>query len=296
MKIFALTSLLIVSLLCSMSFASVSPKQNLILNLIKTRSSELNDKLKDLEAMYQEGLVTLQDGEPYRLEINELEQFEFIIKNPSSSSYEAVLKDKLTQKLNALKQELNNKQILWNEGLIATKEIENMEEKAALYNYILEYISDQSRFPKIEIAKLNLSVTAILGRFYPIESKFGFRIDPINPARRQFHAGIDFPAYTGTPIKSPLAGRVSKVVNNPLSGGGLQVRIKHASDLQTVYMHLSKITVKQGQELKAGHLIGYVGATGTRVTGPHLHFEIHSKGIPVDPAKFFLDRSQKAKK
>lgn len=292
----------VIILLCTLLgnstlFAAIAQKQSQLLSLIETRCIELNNKLKDLETMYREGLVTLQDGDPYRNELNELEQFQFIIKNPSSRSYETVLKDKLDQKLNSLKQELNTKQTLWNEGLIATKEIENLEEKAALYNYILEYISDQSRYnPNLQLAQVSFSVASILGRNYPVESKFGFRTDPINPSRKQFHAGIDFAAYTGTPVRSPLAGRVSKVVNSPYSGGGLQVRIKHSDQIETVYMHLSKITVKPKEQLKAGTLIGYVGATGTRVTGPHLHLEIHNKNIPIDPAKILFAKPNLASK
>jgi murein DD-endopeptidase MepM/ murein hydrolase activator NlpD len=270
-------------------------KQTEILKLIETRQTELKDKLKDLQAMYNEGLVTLHDSEPYQRELKELENFEYTIKNPFKGSYEENLRVRLTSDLDKLQKDLEQKKALWEEGLIATKEIEAEEEKAALYNYLLDYLSDQSRFPVFAVGKGSWSIAAILGREYPIESRFGFRNDPINPGRKQFHAGVDFPAFTGTPVRAPFDGVVTKVVTSTMSGGGMQVRLSHGNDIQTVYMHLSKIYVVRGKAVKPGDVIALVGATGKRVTGPHLHFEIHLKGIPVDPLKYLLRPKSAAK-
>ncbi|MDX1919650.1 MAG: M23 family metallopeptidase [Candidatus Caenarcaniphilales bacterium] len=261
-------------------------KQDKVLELIQNREQELKDKISDFNELYKNGLVTLQEAGPFKEELAELEQFEFIIKNPYTNSYEKSLKEKLTIRLEALKKEICTKEALSAEGLIASKDISSLQDKAALYNYILEFLMDESRIP-VNVLKANgFNSKMILGRFFPIESKFGFRVDPINPGRKQFHAGIDFPAWTGNPIIAPFPGVVVRTVNSLNSGGGRKVTVRHSENFETVYMHLSEIKVKQGQKLKVSDLIGYVGSTGYRVTGPHLHFEIHINGIPVNPEKF----------
>lgn len=270
------------------SQVKIQNKQKKIIELITSREDEIKGSLADLMVLYKEGLVTLQEEEPFKQELRELEQFEFIVRNPSGSSYESALKEKLSTKLTSMQADLKRKQELWNEGLIAAKEIEALEEKAALYNFILEFLSDESRLPRMLAFSGNfLSTDLLFGRYFPIASSFGFRIDPINPTRKQFHAGVDFAAWASTPIRAPIDGVVTKVVTSTSSGGGMQIRLRHADDLETAYMHLSKILVRKGQRVKAGEIIALVGATGTRVTGPHLHFEVHVKGVPVNPLKFF---------
>ncbi len=266
-------------------------KEQKIIELITTREAELNNKLADLEVMYKEGLVTLHEAEPLKQDLRELDQFLFLIKNPIQGSYQQALQEKLDRQIDRLGKEIKQKKALWEEGLVATKEVEALEEKVALYNYLLEYISDKSHFPSFLLSKGSLDVIAILGKNYPIESRFGFRNDPFKPSFKQFHAGIDFAAYAGTPIRAPLNAIVSKVVNSTSSGGGKQIRLKHSQDLETVYMHLSQIIVKQGVSVNAGDIIGFVGSTGTRTTGPHLHLEVHIKGVPIDPAKFLMSNA-----
>lgn len=261
-------------------------KQDKVLELIQTREQELKDKIDDFNELYKSGLVTLQESGPFKEELSELEQFEFIVNNPYTNSYERALKEKLTNRVESLKKEISLKESLSAEGLIAANELTSLQDKAALYNYILEFLTNEFRLPANFLNANGLNSKMILGRFFPIESKFGFRVDPINKGRKQFHAGIDFPAWTGTPIISPFPGVVIQTVNSTNSGGGRKVKVRHADNFETVYMHLSEIKVKRGQILKTSDLIGYVGSSGYRVTGPHLHFEIHINGIPVNPEKF----------
>jgi len=91
------------------------------------------------------------------------------------------------------------------------------------------------------------------------------------------HTGVDFPAPTGTPVHAAQAGHV--VLAEPLYFAGNTVLIDHGLGVYTLYGHLSVISVKVGDELSAGALLGKVGATG-RVTGPHLHW-----GLTVDGAR-----------
>lgn len=110
-------------------------------------------------------------------------------------------------------------------------------------------------------------ITPVNGR---ITSRPGMRRHPILK-RKKYHAGTDYAAPTGTPVKAAASGTVSVAGNQ--RGYGKVVYIEHANGKQTRYAHLSRILVKPGQKVSQGDLIGKVGSTGAS-TGPHLHFEV----------------------
>ena len=97
-----------------------------------------------------------------------------------------------------------------------------------------------------------------------------------------YHTGQDFPAAIGTPVRAVTAGTVR--VEHPAWAGNL-VRIDHGNGLETLYAHLSSITVADGAHVSAGQQIGAVGSEGNS-TGPHLHFEVRLGGDPVNPMPF----------
>ncbi|WP_417308613.1 M23 family metallopeptidase [Devosia sp.] len=115
-----------------------------------------------------------------------------------------------------------------------------------------------------------------------VSSNFGNRRDPFT-GKRAFHGGIDFPAARGTPVLSAGEGKVTFVGRK--SGYGNVVEVTHDTGLITRYGHLSAFIAKQGQKVSAGTPIARVGSTG-RSTGPHLHFEVRRKNVPLDPTRF----------
>jgi murein DD-endopeptidase MepM/ murein hydrolase activator NlpD len=99
------------------------------------------------------------------------------------------------------------------------------------------------------------------------------------------HEGIDVTAPMGSPIEAPAAGLV--VDAGWESGYGNTVTIDHGFGIVTKFAHASKLLVKTGQRVQRGQRIALVGNSGL-ATGPHLHYEVHVKGRPVDPLKYVL--------
>ncbi len=112
-----------------------------------------------------------------------------------------------------------------------------------------------------------------------VTNNFGAR-RILNGVKKNPHTGVDVKAFKGKKVVSPNAGRVALVDN--LYYGGKTVIIDHGQGLYTSYMHLSKILVNHGEEVKKGETIGLVGATG-RATGPHLHWSARLNYARVDP-------------
>jgi murein DD-endopeptidase MepM/ murein hydrolase activator NlpD len=113
-------------------------------------------------------------------------------------------------------------------------------------------------------------------------SNYGYRVDPIT-GRSTFHTGVDLIAPPGTPVVAAAGGVVSTVAY--VAEYGNIVDVDHDNGLTTRYAHLSKSVVRVGDVVMKGQKIALVGNTG-RTTGPHLHFEVREKGIPLNPNKF----------
>jgi murein DD-endopeptidase MepM/ murein hydrolase activator NlpD len=115
-----------------------------------------------------------------------------------------------------------------------------------------------------------------------LTSSFGMRTHPVLGGRRA-HKGIDLSSPTGTPIYATADGVVTRA--DWFSSYGLFISLDHGAALETRYGHLSRLNVAEGQEVKKGDLIGYVGSTG-RSTGPHLHYEVRIAGMAVNPVPY----------
>ncbi|MDE3252181.1 MAG: M23 family metallopeptidase [Bacteroidota bacterium] len=119
-----------------------------------------------------------------------------------------------------------------------------------------------------------------------IASGFGYRIDPIYKDRR-LHQGLDFSAPIGTPIYATADGKVVDAGFNT-GGYGNRVVINHGFGYETLYGHMVRIKARVGEMVKRGEVIGYVGNSG-KSTAPHCHYEVHKRGIAVDPIYYFYN-------
>ncbi len=115
--------------------------------------------------------------------------------------------------------------------------------------------------------------------FSRVSSGYGIRFHPITGGRKA-HMGVDYAAPTGTPVRTIGDGTVEFA--GVQRGYGNVIYVRHRNNQVTVYAHLSRIGVRQGQRVGQGDFIGAVGTTGAS-TGPHLHLEFRDNGVHVDP-------------
>jgi murein DD-endopeptidase MepM/ murein hydrolase activator NlpD len=101
-----------------------------------------------------------------------------------------------------------------------------------------------------------------------------------NSGPAKTHRGADFGAPQGTPVKAINSGRV--ILAESLFYDGNMVTIDHGQGLLSLYLHLSKMNVKEGDTVSAGQTIGASGSTG-RSSGPHLHLQVKLSGTDIDP-------------
>lgn len=121
-------------------------------------------------------------------------------------------------------------------------------------------------------------------------SPAGMRLHPILGYVR-CHEGTDVSAPNGTPIVAFRPGTVTSAGWN--GGYGNAITIDHDNGVSTLYGHLSNMKATVGQKVNAGDIIGYVGSTGLS-TGPHLHFEVHVNGTPMNPMGWFGEEKRTA--
>jgi murein DD-endopeptidase MepM/ murein hydrolase activator NlpD len=123
--------------------------------------------------------------------------------------------------------------------------------------------------------------------FWPVigqlTSPFGERGHAMGGGGAQFHAGLDISVPTGTPVLAAQEGTVAFAGYN--GAYGKVIKLDHANGFSTLYAHNSRLLVYVGQAIEAGQVICLSGSTG-RSTGPHLHFEVHKDGWPVDPLPY----------
>jgi len=177
-----------------------------------------------------------------------------------------------------IKQKLEGPADISSEGKLVPTFAESLEDYRFLRT--AEVISLQSRHARALLpANAQPSLWPVDGR---LMSPFGKRMDPFS-GEGAMHRGVDLSAPIGTPVRVTADGVV--IFAQPESGYGKLIVVDHGGGVQTFYAHLSKFYVTTGHEVRRGDLIGAVGMTG-RVTAPHLHYEVHMNGVPMNPYRW----------
>jgi murein DD-endopeptidase MepM/ murein hydrolase activator NlpD len=156
------------------------------------------------------------------------------------------------------------------------------------------YIESKSQDEIIALAENKEKLLAAIPAIQPVANKelialasgFGMRIHPVYKVRKM-HTGVDFAAQIGTPIYATADGTIDKLEFS-FSGYGKVIEINHGFGYRTRFAHMHGFTVSQGQRVKRGDLIGYVGNTGLS-TAPHLHYEVFVNGVLVNPIHYFFN-------
>lgn len=156
------------------------------------------------------------------------------------------------------------------------------------------YIQSKSYDEVWDLVKNKATMLASIPAIQPVANKdlkhmasgYGMRMHPIYKTVKM-HTGMDFTAPVGTEIYATGNGTVSKIELNG-RGYGNNIIVDHGYAYETLYGHCSRIIVRQGQKVKRGDLIGYVGNSGSS-TGPHLHYEVRKHGDPINPVNFYYN-------
>jgi murein DD-endopeptidase MepM/ murein hydrolase activator NlpD len=229
----------------------------------------LNKELQDVHAILQS--IQHRDDNIYRV-IFEAEPIPTSIRTAGSGG---------TDKY----RELLKKSLKKEKMIVSTKQkIDNLKR--------MMYVQTKSYDEISKLVKDKSKMLACMPAIQPISNKqltrltsgFGIRIHPIYKVG-QFHPGIDFAAPMNTPIYATGDGVIDKAEYE--GGYGNHVKINHGYGYKTLYGHMSSFTVKPGQKIKRGELIGYVGSTGFS-TAPHVHYEVIYNGEQVNPVYYFF--------
>ncbi|MBP6531974.1 MAG: M23 family metallopeptidase [Bacteroidia bacterium] len=232
------------------------------LELLKQRSDQVSEVLKDIQERDNTIYRVIFEAEPIPVTIREAGYGGVDRYNKLRDYYNADLIVDVTKKVDQLSKQLYVQSKSYDEVWQLVKNKANM----------------LSSIPAIQPVS-NKDMTRVA-------SGYGWRIHPIYKTEK-LHTGMDFTAPVGTEIYATGNGTVVKVEKDG-RGYGNNVIINHGYGYQTLYGHMSKFSVRPGQKVKRGDLIGSVGNTGTS-TGPHLHYEVHKNGNPVNPVNFYYN-------
>lgn len=255
---------------------------------------KLEEKISLSEAVLQRDIAASERDELKR-QMNEMEDIIDELKEAEMEVLEKVsqISSKEVQKIKSAFKEINVP--LKRQGLYFNPQANRKNGKGGLF--------EPDKMPKLRDKKISQKITEIyqdvddleyyreivqyvpLGKpvwSYWLTSPFGGRADPFNKKKAR-HKGVDLASRTGNKIKTMAKGKVTRA--EPASGYGNLVEVDHGNGFKTKYAHMNKIYVKKGQYIEAGTAVGEVGNTG-RSTGPHLHYEVLYRGVPVDPMPF----------
>jgi murein DD-endopeptidase MepM/ murein hydrolase activator NlpD len=165
-------------------------------------------------------------------------------------------------------------------GTPVSKEVVSKEEKQAEEDLNVPVnVERKEASPPLPPAVLFLPTIYPIDGDPKISSPYGYRKDPFTH-RKAFHHGIDIEIHIGTPVYACGSGVISDAGFDIY--GGKFIEIDHGNEYRTLYAHLSKILVHEGDYVGKGKLIGKSGNTG-RLTGPHIHYQVNFKGKSINP-------------
>jgi len=157
------------------------------------------------------------------------------------------------------------------------------------------YVQSKSFDEVIELAENKEAMLASIPAIQPVRnvdlrrmaSGFGNRMHPLYKVWKM-HWGMDFSAPIGTEIYATGDGVVKEANRTNIRGYGRYISIDHGFGYETLYAHCSKVSVRVGQKVKRGEVIGLVGNSGTS-SSPHLHYEVIKDGQKINPINFFFN-------
>lgn len=168
------------------------------------------------------------------------------------------------------------------QAIASVKEgLEWLSRQATVQEHILDELS--------QAAEQRSSRWASTPSIWPVKgwitSGFGPRISPFTE-KPAWHDGLDIGAAPNTPVHAPAQGRITSIGYDSKLGN--MVRVDHGFGVETLYGHLAKALVKEGQRVERGDVIALVGSSGL-ATGPHLHYMVKLNGQTLDPTKYILE-------
>lgn len=237
--------------------------------MLKDNYNQVNEKVKAL----QQQMVALEkrDNEVYRsiFEANPV---------PDSARAKLIEQQKEIEKI----KEMDDFAL----GADIASQLNNISARVAFQVKSYDNIAGLIKTQDVKLASLPAIQPVSNKQLNRIASGYGMRIDPVYGTPKM-HKGLDFTAPQGTPIYATGNG-VVKVAGSTGNGFGNHVVINHGYGYETLYGHMYRIKARQGQRIKRGEVIGWVGSTG-KSTGPHCHYEVHINGREVDPVYFFFN-------
>lgn len=171
----------------------------------------------------------------------------------------------------------------WQLSAELTRKLDIIENELYMQAKSYEEIIDYARNQEIRMENIPAIQPVLNKDLTRMASGYGWRVDPVYGTRR-FHEGMDFTAPTGTDVYATGNGRIIEA--GWQQGYGNRIVIDHGFGYHTLYAHLHKILKRSGT-VHRGDVIGLVGSTG-KSTGPHLHYEVHYHGAPVDPRNYYF--------
>lgn len=255
------------------SYYLPSPKEILLnrdLERLSTQYTKLNDQLLTINSVLDN--IKARDGEVYELMLGAKPIDDNIWQggiggHDIQGEYIAddVSLDALRNKMNEVERKL----------VLHSKYLEEVEDAAVHRD------NQQRSIPSIKPVRLDQK-----DAYLRLLSGYGMRMHPIYKVNKM-HMGLDFPSPKGTPVIATGDGVVVKV-RKDRGGYGRHIVIDHGYGYESLYAHLDKSQVREGQQVVRGEKIGEVGRTGT-ATATHLHYEVRQNHVPVNPINYCMD-------